>query len=59
MLYCMLKKKSLNVMGEAETFLQQEGEVDVPGYVWYWHNRVREKHAGGGVGMLVRKKNPV
>ena len=26
-------------------FLQQEGEVDVPGYVWYGHNRVRDKHA--------------
>ena len=29
----VLKRKSLNVLGLAETFLQQEGEVDVPGYV--------------------------
>ena len=26
----MLKRKSLDVLGLAETFLQQEGEVDVP-----------------------------
>ena len=48
----MLKKKSLDVLGLVEMFLQQEGEVDVPGYVWYGHNRVRYNHASGGVGLL-------
>ena len=32
---CILKSISFDVLGLAETFLQQEGEVDVPGYVWY------------------------
>ena len=36
-------------------FLQQEGQVNVPGYVWYGHNRVRDNHASGGVGLLVKK----
>ena len=52
---CLLKRKSLDVLGLVETFLQQEGQTDVPGYIWYGHNGVRNKHASGGVGMLVKK----
>ena len=51
----MLKRKSLDVLGLSEKFLQQEGEVDVPGFVWYGHNRVRDKRTSGGVGLLVKK----
>ena len=36
----------------AEMFLQQEGQVDVPDYVWYGHNRVRDKRTSGGAGQL-------
>ena len=43
------------MLGLADMFLQQEGEVDVPGYVWYGHNRIRDKRASGGVGLLVKK----
>ena len=49
----MLERKSLNVLRLEEMFLQPEREVDVPGYVWCGHNRVRVKSASGGVGLLV------
>ena len=52
---CVLKRKSLDVLGVAEMFLQQEEEADVPGYVWYGHNRVRGKCASGEVGLLIKK----
>ena len=56
----MLRKKGLDVLGLAETFLQldQEGKVGGGGgggggYVWYGMNRVGVKKASGGVGLLV------
>ena len=52
---CMLKLKSLDVLGIAETFLQLERKVDVPSYVWCGHKRIREQRASGGVGQLVKK----
>ena len=38
----MLKRKSLGILGLAEIFLQQEGEIEIPGYVWYGHTSVQE-----------------
>ena len=51
---CVLKRESLDVLGQAEMFLQQEWEVDVPGYVWYGHNRVRDMCASDEVELLVK-----
>ena len=50
----MLKRKSLDVFGLAKKNLQQEGKVDVPAYLWYGHNRLRDKCASGGIGLLVK-----
>ena len=52
---CVLKSKSFDLLGQAKIFQQQEGEADIPGYVWYGHNRARDKHASGGVGLLVNE----
>ena len=48
----MLKRKSLDVLGQAEMFLQLQGDVDVPSFDWYGPNRVREQHVSGGVELL-------
>ena len=51
---CMLKQKSLDVLGQAEMFLQLQGDVDIPSFDWYGHNWVRKKHISGGVELLVK-----
>ena len=52
----MLRKKGLDVLGLAETFLQLDQEGEVGGYVWYGMNRVGVKKASGGVGLLVKEE---
>ena len=39
----------LDVLGLAETFLREEDEASVAGYVWYGRNREGCKRASGGV----------
>ena len=49
----MLQELKLDVL---ETFLREEEEASVAGYVWYGRNREGCKRASGGVGILVRKE---
>ena len=51
-----LQELKLDILGLAETFLREEEEASVAGYVWYGRNRKGCKRASGGVGMLVRKE---
>ena len=46
--------KRFDVLELAETFLQKDEEVSVPGYVWYGRNRGGSR-ASGGVGVLVNR----
>ena len=51
-----MQELKLDVLGLAETFLREEDEASVAGYVWYGRNREGCERASGGVGMLVRKE---
>ena len=51
-----LQELKLDVLDLAETFLREEDEASVAGYVWYGRNREGCKRASGGVGILVRKE---
>ena len=52
----MLGKLELDVMGLAETFLQQEEEIEVGGYTWHGQNRQNCK--GKWRSWVVGKKAP-
>ena len=43
----MVKKLDIDVLGLAETFLQQE-EIEIGGYTWYGHNRQEYKSKWSG-----------
>ena len=45
----------LDAMWLTETFLQQEEEIEVGGYMWHGQNRQYCKRASGGVGLLAKK----
>jgi len=46
-----MRKLDVDGVGLAETFLQQEEEVEVGGYTWYGWKRQDFKRASGGMGL--------